>query len=166
MAGAGGRPSDLTPEVIETVRRILPTCLYMDTVANYLGLDRTTVNKWLKRGSKEHKRLAKSNTKPRAKEALYLEFFLIHKKAIAEGEIYNAGIIKKAASDVWQAAAWTLERRFPGHWGRKDKAVNDDQLNQSITEILAKLAAGGAAQAADPTRTSIAGQPDQSTSTP
>jgi transposase len=161
-----GRPTDLTPEVIEDVRRILPTVMYLESVADYLGISRETIRQWCKRGRKEQKRLRNPKAKQRPKEAIYLQFIGVYKKALAEGEIHDAGVIKKASLDQWQAAAWRLERRFPGHWGRKDKAVNDDQLNQSITEILAKLAAGGAAQAADPTRTGITGQPDQSTPTP
>ena len=49
MAHAGGRPTALTAQVLEDVRRLLPTCLYIETVADFISLDRTTVRKWLKR---------------------------------------------------------------------------------------------------------------------
>src|SRR5262245_55296527 len=106
-----GRPSALTPEVIEEVRRILPVVLYLDTVGDYLGLDRSTWRKWLSRGRKEARRLSRSpRARPKESEALYLEFFDAFKKGMASGEIYDAGVIKQAAGQHWQAAAWRLER--------------------------------------------------------
>ena len=45
-----GRPTDLTPEVIEDFRRVLPTVMSLETVGDYLGVERTTWRKWLKRG--------------------------------------------------------------------------------------------------------------------
>src|SRR5262249_57922855 len=64
-----GRPSLLTPEVLEEVRRLLPTVLYLETVADYLGLSRQTWRGWLRRGRKEHARLAKNpRARPKASE--------------------------------------------------------------------------------------------------
>lgn len=120
-----GRPLELTPQVLEDVRLILPTVLYLETVGDYLGLDRSTWGKWLRRGAKENKRLRKSDETPLPAEAVYLEFFLTVKKALAEGEIYSAGIIKKAAEKNWQAAAWVLERRFEERWGRDQGAIRE-----------------------------------------
>ena len=128
MAHPGGRPTALTPQVLEDVRRLLPTCLYIETVADFISLDRTTVRKWLKRGAKEHQRVSRNKrAKIRQAEALYVELFLTYKKSLAEGLLYDLGIIKKAAADQvvtnesgatvavrpgqWQAAAWRAERR-------------------------------------------------------
>jgi hypothetical protein len=129
----GGRPTLLTPEVLEDVRRLLPTALYLETVADYLGCDRTTWRKWLRRGSKEAARLERKRARPKESEAVYLEFFHTVKKALAGGEMHDLGVIRKASQDQandqgevtrqgqWQAAAWRLERRFPAKWGRKDR---------------------------------------------
>lgn len=132
-----GRPSLLTPEVIEDVRRLLPTCLYLETVADYIGVSRMSFHHWLKRGRKEADRLSKKGAKPRPREALYAEFFYVHKKSLAEGQLHDLGVIKKASADQvipgtddtppsirkgeWQAAAWRLERRFPQQWGKKER---------------------------------------------
>jgi transposase len=128
-----GRPTLLTPAIIEDFRRLLPTVLYLETVGDYLGVSRQTWRVWVRRGRKESDRLAKNpRAKPREKEAPYLEFFATYKKAVAEGELYDLGIIKKASADQvnaagevvrqgqWQAAAWRAERRFGRKWGRKD----------------------------------------------
>lgn len=149
-----GQPTLLTPEIIEDTRRILPTVMYMETVGDYLGVSRITWRGWLKRGSKEARRVTNAKTEkgrePKPSEALYLEFFYTFKKGLAEGEIFATGIIKKAASPTvaettkitnpdgtvtektkyhegqWQAAAWLNERRFPERWGRYDRTPGDD----------------------------------------
>jgi transposase len=115
-----GRPTKLTPELIEDVRRILPTILYWETVADYLGVHRETFRRWLQRGAKEARRLRQQGAKPRKAEALYLEFSGTIKRGVAEGEIYDAGVIKKASAEQWTAAAWRLERRFPSRWAKRD----------------------------------------------
>src|SRR5262245_12179923 len=148
----GGRPTELTAQILEDIRRILPTCLYLETVADFLGVHRTTWRKWLARGTKEAKRLAQNRRgKPRAKEALYLEFFYTYKKAVAEGLIFDLSIIKKASQDQeiknpegktvgmrpgqWQAAAWRAERRFPSHWGNNRKEIAE--IKKQIAQLEA-----------------------------
>ena len=161
MPHAGGRPTALTAQVLEDVRRLLPTCLYIETVADFISLDRSTVRKWLKRGAKEHQRVSRNKrARVRKAEAIFVELFLTYKKALAEGLIYDLGIIKKAAADQvvtnesgmtvavrpgqWQAAAWRAERRFPGQWGRKDTVVMSDvsqrELDAEIEREMERLA--------------------------
>src|SRR4051794_13944308 len=96
-----GRPTDPTPAEIEDVRRVLPTVLYLETVADYVGVDRFTVRRWLKRGARELKRLKGPRARPKPGEAVYAEFCAAVKKALAEGEIHDAGVIKKAAAEQW-----------------------------------------------------------------
>jgi hypothetical protein len=143
-----GRPSQLTPEVLEDFRCLLPTCLYLETAAAYIGVSRMTVNNWLRRGSAEEKRLRNPRCRPKASEGIYVEFLYAYKKALAEGEVHDLGVIKKAsqsgarpisvkrttkpdgtvveetryAAGEWTAAAWRAERRFPERWGR-DRAL-------------------------------------------
>ena len=169
MAHAGGRPTALTPEVLEHVRRLLPTCLYLETVADFLGLDRSTVRKWLNRGAQEHQRVSRAKrARFHTREALYVEFFLTFRKALAEGLIYDLGIIKKASADQvvsdasgrpvsirpghWQAAAWRADRRFPELWGRKDTVVMSDvsqrELDAEIERELERLVDARQAEAA------------------
>jgi hypothetical protein len=139
-----GRPRILTPEVLEQVRHLLPVVLYLETVGDFLGVERTTWRKWLKRGAKEARRLRNPRSKPKAAEAIYLEFFHTYKKGLAEGEMYDLTIIRKASAGQWQAAAWRLERRFPERWGRKDRHdVNVKNVERAIEAELARLAGQG-----------------------
>ena len=169
MTRSGGRPTALTPQVLEDVRRLLPTCLYLETVADFLGLDRSTVRKWLKRGAHEHQRVSRTQrARIRKREAIFVELFLTFRKALAEGLIYDLGIIKKASADQvvtdtagqpvtvrpgqWQAAAWRADRRFPELWGRKDTVVTSDvsqrELDAEIEGELERLADSRQAEAA------------------
>jgi len=156
---AGGRPGLLTPEIIEDCRRLLPTVMYLDSVAAYLGVHRTTFRKWLQRGAKEARRLRRPGAEPEPQpqpepepaEAIYLEFFYAYKKALADGEIRDAGVIRKAGEDQydddgklvrkgeWQAAAWRLERRFPRQWGRREVTVKGDRKNPLTVEHTGKV---------------------------
>ena len=145
-----GRPTDLTPEVIEDVRRLLPTVMYLETVADYIGVTRQAIRGWLKRGAKEIKRVRrKPGRRILVAEALYVEFFHAVKKALAAGEIGDAGTIKKASADQWQAAAWRLERRFPDRWGRKDRheVEHSGSITTEIVEVLADGDGGDATPA-------------------
>lgn len=150
--GAGaGRPSDLTQEVIDDVKRLLPIVLYVETVANYIGIDRVQFWRWLKRGGKEHKRLTKDpNAEVIESERLYLEFRNAIKKAEAEGEIYDLGVIKAASATHWQAAAWRQERRHNDRWGSDKQAISD--LKKQVADLMEIVQAlHASSQATSPT---------------
>jgi hypothetical protein len=131
--------------------------MYLETVAAYLGISRMTWRVWLKRGAKEARRIDKGEN-PDLSEALYLEFFDVFQKGIAEGELHDAGVLKKAAAGTlptkvkkvthpdgsvteettyadpqWTAAAWRLERRFAERWGRDRSLLI--QLAKDLKEL-------------------------------
>jgi hypothetical protein len=109
-------------------------------VADYLGLDRTTVRKWLRRGAKEAKRRRNKRCKPCPKEAIYLEFFLTYKKGLAEGLIYDLGVIKKASEKQWTAAAWRAERRFPHLYGSDRREILE--IKKQLAQLEARSVIG------------------------
>ena len=143
-----GRPTDLTPEAIADVARLLPTALYLWTVADYIGVHRSTVYRWLKRGRREETRLRNPRAKRKPSEAIYLQFRNAHKKGLAEGEIYATQIIRKAAAGHWQAAAWLLERRYPARWGR-DRSILAELVKQVKELQLGRAAAARRENARD-----------------
>jgi hypothetical protein len=173
-----GQPTDLTPDLIRQFAELLPVVLYMESVAAFLGVERSTWRRWITRGKAESKRLQELGARPRQKEALYLEFFNTHKRAIAEGEIGDAGAIREAAlaetrpvkvkrvekpdgsveetteymKPEWTAAAWRLERRFPERWGSEKRTIA--ALERQVKE-LEKHVGGGATP----------GTPDQASGT-
>ena len=67
---------------------------------------------WLRRGARE-------------KSGLYHEFNEAVARAMATGETRALAIIRNAATEHWQAAAWMLERRHPKKWGRRQNIMMD-----------------------------------------
>ena len=123
----GGRPTKLTPLIQEEVCKALKAGMYMETAAAYAGIDKDTLYDWLKKGargeSREHTKFSDSV-----------------KRAVAEAELTDLLMIKKAASEgTWQAAAWRLERRFRERWGRSISVNKDTLKDLSDEELLALL---------------------------
>ena len=137
----GGRPTDLTPEVIDQVVDVLPIVMYLETVADYIGVHRFVFRRWLKRGVQEAKRISKGHP-PEPREAIYMMLSDAVKKAMAQGIRDDCQAICKARDSQWQAAAWRLERRLPDMWGR-DRGT--------ILELEARVKAMEEARPASPT---------------
>jgi hypothetical protein len=123
-----GRKSKLTKELIQEAANIIKMGIYVETACDYLGIHRSTWYKWLSEGEK-------------AKGGLKKEFFDTIKKAEAEAQIRNIGIIQQAAKDNWQAAAWYLERRYPERWGRRKVIEVSDQEKEKKVDFVDLLAA-------------------------
>lgn len=128
-----GRPTELTPEIIAQVAELLPIALYIETVSAMLGIPSLTYRRWLARGKKELKRLSHPNARPKASEAIYAEFCTTVEKAVASGEFRNTKVISDAAPKQWQAAAWSLERRFPERWGNLKEELK--RIDRELAEL-------------------------------
>lgn len=152
----GGRPTKLTPELQTQVVQAIAAGNYMETAAQYVGVNKVSLYAWLKRGNRQ-------------KKGPYREFLNAVKKALAQAEIRDVAIISTAAMTQWQAAAWRLERKTPGKWGRRDEVklrgkvkVNhalgqrvaaDPQASELAHSLLERLAG----RQPDPGRNGVAG---------
>lgn len=117
----GGRPSKLTPEIQEEIVKVVKSGNYIETACAFVGINKSTLYDWMKRGAREIERLDNNaKAKPKKSEVPYVEFSNAIKSAMAQSEIRDVAIIGKAAATNWQAAAWRLERKHPSRWGRKD----------------------------------------------
>lgn len=101
-----GRPTKLTDTVQQAIVSALRAGNYVETAAQYAGINKQTVYNWIKHGE--------DGREP------YKSFLDAIKKAQADSEARDVAIIAKAADTQWQAAAWRLERKFPDRWGRRD----------------------------------------------
>lgn len=128
---AEGRPSLLTPEIIERAKELLPRALYVETVAAQLGITSETFRDWIREGTKENRR-REQGQKPDRKRDLHCQFSSTVKKAIADAETDFLSVIQAAGSNAWQALAWVLERRFPQRW-----ATNRGELRALAKQIAA-----------------------------
>jgi transposase len=93
-----GRPSKLTDERAELVLAALRAGNHLTTAARYAGIAESTLHAWRRRSP---------------------EFSAAVDKARADAEARMVGVVMKAASEHWQAAAWWLERSFPDRYGRR-----------------------------------------------
>jgi hypothetical protein len=101
------RPTKLTKEVQDRILQAVQAGNYLDTAAQFAGIDPSTMRRWVIKGEA-----------PDAPDA-YREFCVAIKGARASAEVRSVALIQNAASNgTWQAAAWYLERSYPDRWGR------------------------------------------------
>lgn len=66
-------------------------------------------------------------------------------QAEAAGAVRALGVIQEAAaSGTWQAAAWLLERRYPGEYGRRVPPVEDSKDLETVVSWLSAMQARAA----------------------
>lgn len=140
----GGRPQKLTEELIKTVVNAMRAGVYLETAAAHAGVTSVTLRDWIRKGvagkSKLHKQFSSAIEKAEADAEL---------NAAATVRKFGDGIVvdvvrtttkvtpakDERGRDItitttettterrpvreWTAAAWYLERRKPGRWGRR-----------------------------------------------
>jgi hypothetical protein len=116
-----GRPTKLTPEVQQTILTFLGTGAYIETASVAAGICKKTLYNWLRRGADE--------------EEPYAAFLHAVEKAQAEADLRDLKTIRQAANaGQWPAAAWRLERRHPGQWGRRRDAPFEAEIR--VVQII------------------------------
>jgi transposase len=116
-----GRPTLATEEVCSRVIALIQAGNYIETAASSVGISKSTLFLWLKRGARERRRMERTGTKANKRELRFVEFSDAIERAQAESETTDVLLIGKAAMSVWQAAAWRLERKHPDRWGRHER---------------------------------------------
>lgn len=95
----------LTQEVHDTIVRAVRLGNYSDIAAAHAGIHRQVFMRWMRQGASD-------------KKGKFHELYKEVNKALADAEVADLAIIKKASQTQWQAAAWRLERRYKDRWGR------------------------------------------------
>jgi len=116
-----GRPTKLTPEVQARIVQAISVGATYTHAASFGGVSYDAFNDWMRKGDG-----------PRARDP-YRQFCHAVKEAEGAAVVKWLARIEQAASDgTWQAAAWKLERRYPGVYGRRvvDQRVSVDDLRQ------------------------------------
>ena len=128
-----GRPSKLTPKTQERIIGAIRVGATYALAAQYGGVAYNTFNEWMKKGEA-------------AKRGAYREFYDAIKSAEGDAAVKWLALIDKAAAETWQAAAWKLERRYPGDYGRTVQSVEHsgriDVRSLSDAELQAIVDAG------------------------
>ena len=147
------RPSKFTAEVRQKIVNAVRGGNTRDVSARLAGVSEATLYNWLERGRRETK-------------GQFREFYEAVQTADAEAEVEAVLRIRQAAiggqlvsqktttrtnrdgetvtrteetytRPEWQAAAWLLERKYPGRWGRRDRLEIEHVLRERA-ERLAK----------------------------
>jgi transposase len=111
------RPIKLNAEIQKQIVDLIRAGNYIETASSCVGINKTTLYDWLKRGAKEK---ARTDGKIDKREEIFVQFSNAVEKAIAEAEARDVMVIANASKTDWKASAWRLERKFPNKWGRKD----------------------------------------------
>jgi hypothetical protein len=158
--GAKMRPSKLTQEIIGDVEDLLPCCLHLSTIADFIGVHKSNVGRWMKRGEQEWEQ---------GQSSLHALFYRVAKRAQAAAEMYLVSCIVRAAQGAppvtttsthtdregntisietttysrgeWTAGAWILERRFPEKWSKDRRAIRG--LVKAVRELQERVDAVG-----------------------
>jgi transposase-like protein len=132
------RPTKLTPEVQDRIIQAVTAGNYLETAAQYAGIDGSTLRRWVAKGESD------TSAEP------YRSFCTALKSARAAAEVRSVALIQQAATGgTWQAAAWYLERSYPDRWGRtrvevtgpSDGSSQPIRVEISAEELEAKIQA-------------------------
>lgn len=144
MPGSG-RPSKLTPEVVDELERQLLLGNFFDSSCYIAGIRPTTAYGWMQRARNAIRDgLDKSKT-----EAPFVKFLDKILVAIARAEASDLAVIGLAARRDWKAAAWRLRARNPQRFGQDGVGVqiedgevtNADGSTERVTRVT--IAGGG-----------------------
>lgn len=126
--------SKLRPEYIEPLAENLRNGLDIDSSCRLVGVAPSTYYYWLREaeelseqvhnddgGRKSRAQLAEEGIVFKKRQRELLKFLETVKRAEAQAIQRNVLVIQAAVQNHWQAAAWYLERRRPGDWGKKDQ---------------------------------------------
>lgn len=119
----GGRPTDLTDEIQAKIIGYIRLGAYIETAAVATGIVKQTFFNWLKWGNDARSKLNAGEDGLSKRERRFIQFLDSIEKAQAEAELLDLQTIRASSATNWQAAAWRLERRHPGRWGRRDTVI-------------------------------------------
>ena len=121
-----GRPSKYTPEIVATICDLIRSGNFKNYVAEQVGICRDTFNEWERRYPK-FSDLVKSAEGERKETLLQ--------------RIQSASTAPAGSVD-WKAAAWILERMYPGEFSLHNRIdlqaevrVSNDQLRAELAEL-------------------------------
>jgi hypothetical protein len=104
-----GRPTKFTKDTRDKIVQAIQMGATYELAAQFGGVSYDTFNNWMKRGAEGVEG-----------DQAFVDFFETVKQAEGKAAVGWLAKIEVAANDGnWQAAAWKLERRYPGEYGRQ-----------------------------------------------
>jgi transposase len=122
-----GRPSSYTRELGKQLCKLVEAGNFLDTAAATVGIAKSTLFLWLRRGARERRKGAQTEL---------AHFSAEMEMAEARAETRNVLIVGMAAEKQWQAAAWMLERRHRERWSRNTLELTGPDGAAGIVFVL------------------------------
>lgn len=125
-----GRPSDLTPELLNQIINAVPRVIIQSQVAKLVKTTKQNISLWLKRGEIDQKE---------NKRTIYREFydeFYAAQARVVEEKLASLGKCPRN----YQALTWILEKCFREDFGSESEEIR--QLKALFVKILPVLEKG------------------------
>lgn len=122
------RTTILTPDIIETIGRLIDSGLTITAICGAIGVTPAAFYQWMNKGQQAEA------------DPIYIELVDTVQKSRAALQARWLSRIEDAAADpkTWTAAAWLLERSFPQDFGRRTSV--DVTVNEGTIAEIERLA--------------------------
>lgn len=144
-----GRPSKLTPELVEQIIDAVLEGAYIETAAQAAGIGKTTLYRWLRRADDVEARtleqLEDADLEDNAEVAVYdavnpAEWvYLDFRHALKSAEAYaELELLRRTTRGGlgWQAYMTVLERRHPARWSRRERVTHDGAVDVGRPKVI------------------------------
>lgn len=116
--------AELDPTILEKVVTVLKLGAGRTVAAEQAGISDETLRQYIRIGAAAWRKREDALLEGRvadlsAREVLFADFYDRTRAAESHVKTYALGLIQKAGSGDWKAAAWLLERLYPETFGRR-----------------------------------------------
>jgi hypothetical protein len=116
-----GRPSKLTPDVVDRLLTAIRQGMYFTSACTYAGIHDATFHYWMAKGRKET-------------SGEYFDFFVAVQQAEAQAELAALTFWRAQFPHDWRAAATMLARRHPDRWAPREQGQSEVVVNIKHTD--------------------------------
>jgi len=149
------KPWKLTEATKEKITSAIRAGAYIETAAAHAGISKQTLYTWLKAGARDIEKglhtdesafsraletaISDAELRDIATVAQFANGYPVERVVtkvmvnVLGNEISRETVTERKIERAWQAAAWRLERRFPGKWGRRLE-INHDGHESLVAE--------------------------------
>lgn len=125
-----GRPYKLTEARTKRVAEALASGCYREVAARAAGLSHSSFYSYMEKGEADELE---------GRETIFSRFRNAVLEAEAKAETEAVSIIRAAAPETWQAAAWLLERKHPDRWGRRLRMEAEATVTADVEVVHSKV---------------------------
>lgn len=117
-----GRPTNLTPELIEHLVAAIPQAITQNQLSRLTGVPQKCISEWLVRGKDDREK---------SEDSIYAQFSLKYDEKKAE--IIQQLLFKMMGLDSFQSTQWMLEQCWPEEFGLNSPIIK--ALMEEINKV-------------------------------